>query len=416
LKELFHNRNYMFYWFSSAFTMAASNIVQFMLSLYVLDTTGSATLFATMLSITIFPRLLFSPIAGVFGDRFDRRNWMFFLGLCSGVTIALFGILHESGIILTIWIIYVLVILLETFETFYSSSSVGIIPLIVKKEEIGVATSFADIDEGIVGIIGPLLAATFYATIGVGVGLIMAGVISFLGSVLLLFMHTQDIKDGEENVKNTIWKDFLDGVNLVKKEPFLRKLVILAPLTNFFLTSAFNISLVFFLRNKLNVSDIVFGGYEAILSVMVLIAPFIAMKLLKKEDAANLLPPLIFGITIGFTVLATIVIFNYFQILGQLSTIIILCIASGIIVSIIEIMNIASSVMFKTLVSIKFLGRVISIVNLLATISIPLGQMIYGIMNDFYPIYWTLILSAGGFFLMYFLSASILKDIAKPKE
>jgi len=244
----------------------------------------------------------------------------------------------------------------------------------------------------------------------------MAGVISFLGSVLLLFMHTQDIKDGEENVKNTIWKDFLDGVNLVKKEPFLRKLVILAPLTNFFLTSAFNISLVFFLRNKLNVSDIVFGGYEAILSVMVLIAPFIAMKLLKKEDAANLLPPLIFGITIGFTVLATIVIFNYFQILGQLSTIIILCIASGIIVSIIEIMNIASSVMFKTLVSIKFLGRVISIVNLLATISIPLGQMIYGIMNDFYPIYWTLILSAGGFFLMYFLSASILKDIAKPKE
>jgi len=153
LKELFHNRNYMFYWFSSAFTMAASNIVQFMLSLYVLDTTGSATLFATMLSITIFPRLLFSPIAGVFGDRFDRRNWMFFLGLCSGVTIALFGILHESGIILTIWIIYVLVILLETFETFYSSSSVGIIPLIVKKEEIGVATSFADIDEGIVGLL-----------------------------------------------------------------------------------------------------------------------------------------------------------------------------------------------------------------------------------------------------------------------
>ena len=44
-------KEYWKFWIASAVSMAASNILQFVLSLYVLDITGSATIFALMLSI-----------------------------------------------------------------------------------------------------------------------------------------------------------------------------------------------------------------------------------------------------------------------------------------------------------------------------------------------------------------------------
>lgn len=55
-------------------SLLGSNMQQFALSLYVLALTGSATIFASMLSISILPRIILSPIAGVFGDWFDRKK------------------------------------------------------------------------------------------------------------------------------------------------------------------------------------------------------------------------------------------------------------------------------------------------------------------------------------------------------
>lgn len=55
-------------------SLVGSNMQQFALSLYVLTLTGSATIFASILSISIIPRLILSPIAGVFGDWFDRKK------------------------------------------------------------------------------------------------------------------------------------------------------------------------------------------------------------------------------------------------------------------------------------------------------------------------------------------------------
>ena len=59
------DKNYWRYWIASAASQSASNVLQYVVSLYVLEITGSATLFASMLSIIIFPRLALTPISGV---------------------------------------------------------------------------------------------------------------------------------------------------------------------------------------------------------------------------------------------------------------------------------------------------------------------------------------------------------------
>ena len=44
-------------------------IIIFALSMYVLDTTGSATIFASILSIATIPTILLSPLGGILADR-----------------------------------------------------------------------------------------------------------------------------------------------------------------------------------------------------------------------------------------------------------------------------------------------------------------------------------------------------------
>lgn len=62
-------KEYWMYRADSSLAGEGSNILQYLLSLYVLELTGSGTRFASMLSIIVFPKILISPFAGVAADR-----------------------------------------------------------------------------------------------------------------------------------------------------------------------------------------------------------------------------------------------------------------------------------------------------------------------------------------------------------
>lgn len=76
--------NFIKYFISNTLLLTTSNTLQFLLALYVLNETGSATLFSVMLSIVIIPRLLISPFAGAWGDKYNRKKLMqiYFIFYC----------------------------------------------------------------------------------------------------------------------------------------------------------------------------------------------------------------------------------------------------------------------------------------------------------------------------------------------
>src|SRR5690554_8166584 len=103
-------------------SLVGSNMQQFALSLYVLAQTGSATIFASMLAISILPRILLSPIAGVFGDWFDKKRSIVLLDLINALILLGFSAYVFYVGSLSILLIYLLVILLEITEIFFHSS------------------------------------------------------------------------------------------------------------------------------------------------------------------------------------------------------------------------------------------------------------------------------------------------------
>lgn len=89
-------RDYWLFWFASSLGMGASNILQYVLSLYVLDLTGSATLFASMLSIIIFPRILLTPLAGVMADRVRKIRLMALILLGEAAVLGVYFLIGQT--------------------------------------------------------------------------------------------------------------------------------------------------------------------------------------------------------------------------------------------------------------------------------------------------------------------------------
>ena len=49
-------------------------MLRFAMSMWVLDETGSATIFASIMAVSIVPTILLSPFGGVLADRVNRRK------------------------------------------------------------------------------------------------------------------------------------------------------------------------------------------------------------------------------------------------------------------------------------------------------------------------------------------------------
>lgn len=69
-------KNFTLLVLGQASSLFGNYILRLALSMYALEVTGSAAVFAGILSIATIPTILLSPIGGILADRADRRNIM----------------------------------------------------------------------------------------------------------------------------------------------------------------------------------------------------------------------------------------------------------------------------------------------------------------------------------------------------
>ena len=62
-------------------------ILKLALSMYVLEVTGSAAIFAGILSVATIPTIILSPLGGILADRADRRNIIVALDALTGISV-----------------------------------------------------------------------------------------------------------------------------------------------------------------------------------------------------------------------------------------------------------------------------------------------------------------------------------------
>ena len=97
MKEKLFNRNFSFLILGQVSSLLGNLSLKFALSMYILEQTGSASLFAGLLAASMVPTILLSPFGGILADRADRRAVMAGLDALSGLSVLLRPWLCPTG-------------------------------------------------------------------------------------------------------------------------------------------------------------------------------------------------------------------------------------------------------------------------------------------------------------------------------
>ena len=80
-------RNFMLLILGQLTSLFGNFILKLALSMYVLEITGSAAIFAGILSIATIPTIILSPLGSILADRANRRNIMVALDTLTGISV-----------------------------------------------------------------------------------------------------------------------------------------------------------------------------------------------------------------------------------------------------------------------------------------------------------------------------------------
>jgi len=407
MKSLLKNRNFILYWCATTFSMSASNIVQFVLALYVLDCTGSGAIFAGMLSIVVVPRLLFTPIAGVGGDRWDKRRMMMILLLCATLVLGMFAGMYKAFNDLSVLSVFILVILLEVVETLYNGPGNAVIPAVVDSEELTPANSLAFVNDAIVGIFAPLIGGLVYGFAGIFGGLCAAAIANVVALGLISGMRLP--KTVSQQSRGSMVGDFNSGLKLIRAQNFLRRFVMFNPLINFFVTPVFTVSLVYVLRQKMGFSAEFYGITVSVISLISLSVPVLLMGKFRHLELLRVMPGGMVTLLVG---LIAIFAGECFREMGLLSTPFSLALIFGgtiVALAISILFNVLGNSLIGSIIPIEYMARTRSTMMLIATVSVPLGQMVFGFFLDRVMPFWTMLFAVLGTALCAGLSRLICR-------
>ncbi len=149
----------------SAVSMLGNAMAGFSISLFVLDFTGSASLYALYLFLQTFPQIAAPVLAGPLMDRFSRRRTIYFLDFCSA---ALYG---AAGLLIVLehfnfFILAVMTLFIGTIQSVYQVAFQSFYPLLVSPVNYEKAYSVSGTLETL-SYVTIAVAAFFYQTFGI---------------------------------------------------------------------------------------------------------------------------------------------------------------------------------------------------------------------------------------------------------
>ena len=390
------NKDYWLYWFASSASMAASNILQYVLSLYVLEITGSATLFASMLSVIIFPRLLLTPIAGVAADRVKKIRFMSWIVFGEGVVLAIYCIFGNFFSLQLPWI-YLLVIVLEMGEVFYSGPAAAILPELVTEDKLKDAISVSKVDDGIVVVIAPIAAAFIYETLTLSWAFGIVAGLNFFACVLQKLIRPKyEAKRNDADKKTTYVADFKEGISCIGNDKFLRVFIKVLPVVDAFFGATFSVSVLYLLRESYQLSSYAYGIYCSVTACMSMIIPIFVVPIVKKYPAGKIFSISTMLIAIEIAGIGVCAFLGVNGLIPIMVSVVLITILDCMTIAEAIPMQMASSILLQTGVEKEKLGRVSSVISMAAIAGVAAGEMLFGFLNDITNVWIPIFVGAAG--------------------
>ncbi|MDI0266499.1 MFS transporter [Clostridioides difficile] len=375
------NKNFNLMVLGQIISLFGASILKFALSLYILDMTGKAEIFATILAVSSIPIVVFSPIGGAIADIFNRRNLMVIFDFSSSVAVLILSLFlfNDNGSILLIGIIMTI---LSVISTMYQPTVQSSTPILVDNEHLINANGIVAGVASLTNIAGPVLGGVLYGILGINAIVVISCISFFLSAIMEIFIQIPFVKQKQTgNIIKTIFIDIKDGIiHICKENRFTLKILFLAMAINLVLSSMLIVGIPYIVKITMESNNFLYGVAEGAISFSSLIAAVSIGIFSKHLKITNL--------HICFIICALIFIPMAFSVYpfilntGFPVPFLIFIISSMLIFFTTTLISIYAITIIQLKTPNELLGKVMAILFAGTSVAMPIGQVIYGRLFD----------------------------------
>ena len=377
MTEKLITKNFMLLILGQLTSLFGNFILKLALSMYVLELTGSAAVFAGILSAATIPTILLSPLGGILADRADRRNIMVALDALTGVSVlcaALF--LSENN---AIAVISALLVILSIFGAFETPTVQACIPSMLQGDNIMKGNAIVNQVASLSYLIAPMLGGVLYAMLGLKPVMYASVVCFFITALFECFIklgyHRTQNKGG---VLQIVKQDFLSSMQYISKEQTsISKMLLLTAFSRFFVIGVTIVGLPFFVRAVLGFSARYYGAAESALAVATILGS-IAAGVLAEKLKIHRLSVLLASLGIFIFPAGIVFLLPVSAILKYGVTVVSLCGMQAVI----SIFSIFATSLIQQRTPNHFIGKVMAYTSTVTLCVQPIGQIVYGFLFD----------------------------------
>lgn len=394
MSQKLFTRNFILLMFGQVSSLIGNYTLKFALSMYILEKTGSAAVFGTIMAIAMIPTILLAPFGGFMADRFNRRNMMAALDFISGVCVlAAFMLFQNSH---TILLIAVLQIVLSVFGAFETPTVQASVSQIHSGKNLLKANAAVNQVQAAAALITPFTGSLFYTAFGIRPVLAVTSVCFFITAFLECFIKLECVKTHKESkVISIIKDDFKESIRFLKSDqPKIFKLLLLASGISFFIIGISVVGLPYLVRNVLSLSSNHYGIAESIIGIGAIAGSILAGIMSSKLSVSKLhILTLVLGVCIIPSALA------FFMPVDTMLKYIILIASFFAGQMICAMFSIISLSTIQQNTPQYLTGKVMAFVMTISTCTHPLGQIVYGLLFDIFSADSWLVLLLTGFII-----------------
>ncbi len=208
-------KNYDFakLWFTQVCTQLVRYILSFAVLLQAFKLTESSLAVSIILVAFGLATVFFGSLAGVYADRFDRRNLLILITFAQAFVILGYIPFEKNFVALA-----VITFLYSSFNQFYLPAEAPSIPNLVPKEHLLVANSFFSFTANLSMILGFALAAPLSLAFGQQGPFWAAFVLMILAGIAALMLPSLKPHDDHPHKAHyfkNVWGEFKDGLRIL---------------------------------------------------------------------------------------------------------------------------------------------------------------------------------------------------------
>lgn len=215
-----------------AISMLGSHGVQFALIWWLAEKTSSPFMLGISGLVAYLPMSLFSPLAGIAADRYNRKFISIFSDMAMGMVALIYAIILFF-FDLPVWTVFIMLCVRGIGSTFQQPAIQSIIPQLVPKDQLMKTNGWIQLLNSGSFLIGPVIGAALYSIFPISIVLLSDVVGAILASIALAIVKIPKIAKTQREEQHFV-AEIKEGLQVFREDRKLFYIVVAEALCMFF--------------------------------------------------------------------------------------------------------------------------------------------------------------------------------------